>query len=147
MMSSWLMLFVIITICKHVQAKTNGQYLGQDKWMVFCMQHSQIKYCMYKMLYFAWNFIWYLGFSWQLIRIGFGSHNGLAPNICQAIIWTNNCLVYWHIYASLEWNQLRQAVTDRHVFIIHVDLVTCLILKFLKWTLCSEWFIVGIFVI
>ena len=30
-----------------------------------------------------------------------GSDNGLAPNRRQAIIWTNNGIVYWPIYARL----------------------------------------------
>ena len=28
-------------------------------------------------------------------------HSGLVQNRPQAIIWTNDGLVYWHIYASL----------------------------------------------
>ena len=35
-----------------------------------------------------------------------GSDNGLASNRRQAIIWTNNGLVYWRIYASLGLNEL-----------------------------------------
>ena len=36
-----------------------------------------------------------------------GSDNGLAPARWQAIIWTNDGLVYWCIYASLNLNVLR----------------------------------------
>ena len=32
--------------------------------------------------------------------------NSLAPIRQQAIIWTNDGLVYWHIYASLDLNEL-----------------------------------------
>ena len=35
-----------------------------------------------------------------------GSDNGLAPARQQTIIWTNNVLVYWRIYASLGLNEL-----------------------------------------
>ena len=34
---------------------------------------------------------------WSLLS-GFGSDNGLAPNRHQSIIWSNDCLAYWHIY-------------------------------------------------
>ena len=33
---------------------------------------------------------------WQLISNI--SDNGLEPNRLQAIIWTNDGLVYWHVY-------------------------------------------------
>ena len=35
-----------------------------------------------------------------------GSDKGLAPNMRQAVIWTNDGLVNWRIYASLELNWL-----------------------------------------
>ena len=35
-----------------------------------------------------------------------GSDKGLAPKRRQAIIWTNDCPVYWRIYASLGLNEL-----------------------------------------
>ena len=35
-----------------------------------------------------------------------GSGNGLAQNKWQAIIWTNDGLFYWHIYASYGLNEL-----------------------------------------
>ena len=41
------------------------------------------------------------GFNWQ-----FRSDNGVAPQRCQAIIWTSDVLVWWCIYASLSHNQL-----------------------------------------
>ena len=43
----------------------------------------------------------------------FDSDNGLAPNRRQAIIWTNDDIVFWRIYASLglnEWNHSLTAV-------------------------------------
>ena len=36
-----------------------------------------------------------------------GPDNGLAPNRRQAIIWTNDDLGYWRIYASLGLNELK----------------------------------------
>ena len=35
-----------------------------------------------------------------------GSDNGLAPERQQAIIWTNDGLLYWHVYALLGLNEL-----------------------------------------
>ena len=40
--------------------------------------------------------------NWQ--KSGIGSDNGLAHIRGQAIIWTNNGLIYWRIYASLGLN-------------------------------------------
>ena len=39
------------------------------------------------------------GFNYNNLNIG--PDNGLVPNRRQAIIYTNNGLVYWRIYASL----------------------------------------------
>ena len=44
-----------------------------------------------------------LGSNWQYGSIGSG--NGLAPNMRQAIIWTNDDLGYWCIYTSLGVNE------------------------------------------
>ena len=41
--------------------------------------------------------------NWQYSIIG--SDNGLAPIRRQAIVWTNDGLVWWHIYASLVLNE------------------------------------------
>ena len=40
--------------------------------------------------------------------IPMNSNNGLMPKRQQAIIWTNDGLVYWYIYASLAHNELNQ---------------------------------------
>ena len=42
-----------------------------------------------------------LGTNWQYIIIGLD--NGLALNRRQAIIFTNDDLVNWHIYAQPQW--------------------------------------------
>ena len=56
---------------------------------------------------FNYNFTWICSLvsNWQYGSIG--SDNGLAPNRQQAIIWTNDCLGYWCIYASLSLNELK----------------------------------------
>ena len=43
-----------------------------------------------------------------------GSDNALAPYRRQAIIWTNDGLVYWCIYASLNLNELRPEQNGCH---------------------------------
>ena len=45
-----------------------------------------------------------MGFNSQYFNIG--SDNGLVPVRQQAIIWTNDGLVYWHKYVSLGLNEL-----------------------------------------
>ena len=47
----------------------------------------------------------YSGSNWQYGIIGSG--NGLALNRRQAVIWTNDGLVYWRIYESLGPNGLK----------------------------------------
>ena len=57
-----------------------------------------------------------------------GSDNGLAPNMWQAIIWTNDGLIYWGIYTSLSLNELTSYfITDNISLkpILHVYERTC----------------------
>ena len=39
------------------------------------------------------------GFNWQ---VSIGSDNGLAPCRWQAVIWTNDDLVYWRVYIYIH---------------------------------------------
>ena len=53
----------------------------------------------------------YEAFSFLLLHLWFSSaiivsDNDLAPNRLQAIIWTNDGLIYSHIYASLGFKEL-----------------------------------------
>ena len=58
---------------------------------------------------FHWNlFLWVQLTNW---------HNGLVPNRRQAIIWTNDGLVCWRIYASLRLYELTKRCKRR--FQIH----------------------------
>ena len=56
---------------------------------------------------FNYNFteIFLHGFNWQYSSIC--PDIGLVPNRKQVIIWTNNGLVWWCIYASLSLNELK----------------------------------------
>ena len=49
---------------------------------------------------------------WQYPSIG--SDNGLAPVNQQAIIWIDDGLVHWRIYASLTLNELIKINTTSH---------------------------------
>ena len=82
-------------------------------------------------MYFGSNFpeICSLGTNWQYVSIGSG--NGLAPVRRQAIIWTNDGLVYWRIYSSLGLNELMTPYT-----IIYSVLFTCLAYNLV---LCLQW--------
>ena len=44
---------------------------------------------------FLWN-VFLKVYNWQYVIIG--SDNGLASNKQQAIVWTNDGLVYWRTY-------------------------------------------------
>ena len=65
-------------------------------------------------------------FHWNLSKMpnqkqaSSGSHNGLVVNWWQAIIWTNDGLVYCHIYASLSLGDLipiQQLLIEQHPWI------------------------------
>ena len=79
----------------------------QAKWLPFHRQHFQMHFPEWKLFYFDSNFteICPQSSNWQYDTIG--SDNGLAPNRCQAIIWTNDSLVYWCIYVTLELDELK----------------------------------------
>ena len=72
-------------------------------------------------------------------QISIGSDNGLVPNRRQAIIWTNDCLVYWRIYASLGLNDIC-SIDDMqndpwyHVFVNSFVLIAALLfISFFHW--------------
>ena len=45
-----------------------------------------------------------------------GSDNGLVPNRQQAIIWTNDGLVNWNIYASQSLEELSAILVQANMF-------------------------------
>ena len=70
-----------------------------------------------------------------------GSDNGLAPNMWQAIIWTNDGLIYWGIYASLSLNELTSYfITDNISLkpILHVYERTCNYMSGFDWQLVNS---------
>ena len=57
--------------------------------------------------------------NWQYSSIG--SDNGFPPNRRKAIIWTNDVLGCWRIYASLVLNKLKYHLgTKGNQYINHV---------------------------
>ena len=77
----------------------------------FCKRHFQMH--IFQFFYFSMKIVifWYK-FRWNLfprISITTSQHwfrNGLVPKRWQAIIWSNDGIVYWRIYASLSHNEL-----------------------------------------
>ena len=57
-----------------------------------------------------------LGSNWQCVIIGLD--NGLASNRRQAIIWTNDGIVYWHMYVSLGLTELTAEEREK---LFHID--------------------------
>ena len=75
-----------------------------------------------KSMYFDYNFIEVCSYGSYWYYSSFGSDNGLAPTRWHAIIWTNNCPVYWRRYASLALNDFKD-IGDFEVMI-----VSCLVM-------------------
>ena len=66
-----------------------------------------------------------LGGNWQFGSIG--SDNGLVPNRHQAIIWNNDGMFYWCIYAPPCLNELTLQILDLCLlFTMLTDAQTCL---------------------
>ena len=61
----------------------------------FCKRHLQMHFIKWKLLNFKWNFIEICSLWSNLQQTITGSDNGLSPNRWQAIIWTNDGIVYW----------------------------------------------------
>ena len=84
---------------------------GPDKMVAILQTTFSNTFSWMEMFWFPLIFqVYSEGSNWQYISIGLD--NGLAPNRRQAIIWTNDGLIYWCIYASLGLNELRFAGTS-----------------------------------
>ena len=90
---------------QHIEAET--------KWTPFRRRHFEVHFIEWKCLNSDWNFIEICseGFNQQYPSIG--SDDGLAPSRRQAIIWTNDGIVYWRIYTSLGLNELTNPNMDK----------------------------------
>ena len=64
----------------------------------FCRRHFEFHFLEWKLFYFDLNFteIYSQGSNWQYSSTGLGGD--VTPSKWQAIIWTNDGLVCWHIY-------------------------------------------------
>ena len=81
---------------------------GQDKIATISQTTFSSAFCWMKTFEFQIKFEFS---NWQYINIG--SDNGLMPTRQQAIIWTNGGMFYWHIYASLDFNELTNRGLNR----------------------------------
>ena len=79
--------------CEHFEAQT--------KWPPFCRRYFQVLYLEWKLLNFKSNVIEICSLASYWQYGGIGSNKGLSPLRRQAIIWTNDGIFYWRIYASL----------------------------------------------
>ena len=64
------------------------------------------------------------GSNYQYANID--SDDGLVPDRLQTIIWTNVGLVYWRIYASLEFNVITMLKATTHTKKNHL----CFVINF-----------------
>ena len=72
-----------------------------------------------KMYKFRLKFYWHLFPNVQLKYSSISSDNGLTPSRRKAIIWTNDELVYWRIYAPLVLSELNVVISQwRHMNVI-----------------------------
>ena len=76
--------------------------------------------------------------SWQQVTIG--STSGLASNTRQAIIWTNGCLGYWVIYASIGFRGITLICT-LYLKFAHGCVVLCFVVVPLSVLGRIMWFI------
>ena len=87
---------------------------AETRWQRFRIQHFQMHFLERKCLNFHWYFteVYSQGSNWQYTSIG--SDNGLVPTRQQAIIWTNDDLVYWGICVTQpQWvKSFSNAVND-----------------------------------
>ena len=81
---------------------------GQDKMAVICKQHFQIHFLYWNLMDFYSNFIEICSQGPNKQWDSIGSDNGLALNRWQAIIWTNDGLIWWPIYALFGLDELKK---------------------------------------
>ena len=89
------------TMTQNIGRYGSGQHIKADtKWASFCRRLFPMHYLEWKFSNFVRTFIAiYSAWSdWQCVSIG--PDNGWPPNGRQTIIWTNNELIHWRIYAS-----------------------------------------------
>ena len=76
-------------------------HIPVDKMALFPIQHFQVHFPEWKVLYFASNFIKVCSLGSNQQYSSTGLDNGLAPIRWQAIIWTNADPLHWCIYTAL----------------------------------------------
>ena len=79
---------------------------GRDNMAAIFQMTFSNAFSWMKMYELRLRFHWSLFLSVPLTISHIDSDNGLAPTRWQAIIWTNDGIVYWCIYASLCLNEL-----------------------------------------
>ena len=80
---------------------TEGKCLQIYWWHLWCYSMNQ-NLCNFIQILFNFCFLWSI---WHPICSGLA--NGLSPKRRQALIWTNNDSIHWHISALSGLNELR----------------------------------------
>ena len=113
------------------------------KWPPFRRRYFQMHFSESNVLYFDWNFTTFCTqvSNKQLPIIGLD--NRFAPNMRQAIIWSNADLIHWHIYAPGK-DQLKPIARQSAVVIYNIIAIGLVVnntvkskLKGHDWYLCS----------
>ena len=78
-------------------------------------RHFKIHFIEWKCMNFRLKFQWNLFLRFELIIFSNGSDNCLAPSRRQAIIWTNDGIVYWRIFTSLGLNELTILLNNTNI--------------------------------
>ena len=86
--------YILIQLIPHYLTETEA------KWPPIFRRYLQTYFLDWKLT----NWMRSLMSNWEYVIIGID--NGLSRSRRQAIIWTNDGLVYWGIYASLGLNEL-----------------------------------------
>ena len=85
---------------------------GRDTMVTILQMKFWNAFSQMKMFYFDWNWIEIRSWLYNQKFTNIGSDNGLAPNRRQAIIWTNDGLDQWRIYALISLHELNDILIN-----------------------------------
>ena len=98
--------------------------------MPLCRQHFQTHFLEWKLMYFDWNFIEICSKGpFNNISVYWFRYKGLALVRRKKIIWTNDGVVYWCIYASLVLNDLTHKQLEFHTWVLSTVAADGLVLQ------------------
>ena len=108
---------------------------ARTRWLPIWQTTLQIQIRQRKYFTFdkGYTEVCFIGSNKQYYSIG--SCNGLVPTRGQAIIWSNDGIVYWRVYALLGLNELKSSSINRVVcnFVWYQEM-PCLVCNWPKQT-------------